>query len=298
MNYNIGAEKKQALLEKIQKKRGYNKQITTVLKTMGEELRAAYIDGCATYIEVTTTEEMARITNANFCRQRLCNVCAWRRQARYYSQMVDVERVMRERGYTAGRFYFTTLTVKNCWSQDVGKTVGKMLEAWKRLVNNRNIKSRIEGYVRAIEITYNQERKNYHPHIHVVFALKEGAEPPKADSLAKSWAAAMDLEYTPIIDIRQCKDGTNKDVIKYSLKYRYKDVNQTTISTYLYTLAGKRLVSFGGIYSKIRRELRQNNFDEALTDEKAGGGENIEGVIVEHYLINTTSGIYELVKEE
>ena len=28
------------------------------------------------------------------------------------------------------------------------------------------------GYIRAMEVTYNQEKDTYHPHIHCIFAVK------------------------------------------------------------------------------------------------------------------------------
>ena len=30
------------------------------------------------------------------------------------------------------------------------------------------------GYMRAIEVTYNQQEDTYHPHIHCIFAVKAG----------------------------------------------------------------------------------------------------------------------------
>ena len=297
IKYSTAEEKKQALFEKLYAKKSYNGLITDALREIGENTRARHIDDCATYVKVATKENDVKIVDANFCRQRLCNVCAWRRQAKYYSQMLEVEKVMRDSGIAADRFYFTTLTIKNCYAKDLRITIKKLLSAWDKLLHYKIIQGCIDGYVRAIEVTYNKERKDYHPHVHVVFCLKQGEEPPKAGQLSYYWGKALKVDYLPVIDIRKCTDGTNKDVLKYSLKYRYEDVNAVTVSTYLYSLMGRRLISFGGIYAEIRRALKQGDFEEELNDENVEVEGESRNIVIEHYLMNTTSGLYELIRE-
>lgn len=296
MDYTTSNTKGQELLKKIAEKKGYNEPIIEVLQGMREYSRAAYIKECGTFVELSKNETDVRITNANFCRQRLCNVCAWRRQAKYYSQMLDVDQVLYAQGYTIGDFYFMTLTVKNCYSSELNKTLNGMLKGWDRFLHYKYIKSQIMGYVRAIEVTYNENTNQYHPHIHIVLCAKKSAK-FKADRIAELWKKALKLDYTPVIDIRPCTSGTQKEVLKYSLKYKFSQINNETVSTYLYSLHGRRLISFGGVYAEIRKALKQCDFENDLLDIPADLQGNPPIIIKEHYLFNVSAGAYELIKE-
>lgn len=79
------------------------------------------------------------------------------------------------------RFLFVTFTVKNCEADKLSQTIDMMNMGFKRLTNKNKklaitnkFKSNMLGYIRAMEVTYNQEKNTYHPHIHCLFAVKAG----------------------------------------------------------------------------------------------------------------------------
>lgn len=60
-----------------------------------------------------------------------------------------------------------TLTVVNVSGDELGRMVDCMNVAWRRLVQRRVIKRAVRSWFRALEITYNQERQDFHPHFHI-----------------------------------------------------------------------------------------------------------------------------------
>ncbi|WP_235044485.1 MULTISPECIES: protein rep [Fusobacterium] len=68
-------------------------------------------------------------------------------------------------------FLFLTLTVPNVAGDELVRELNKQYEAIQRLTKRKEFKAVSKGYVRKTEITYNQERNDFHPHIHMLIAV-------------------------------------------------------------------------------------------------------------------------------
>src|SRR5699024_6471344 len=44
-------------------------------------------------------------------------------------------------------------------------------QSFQRLMQRKEVKQIVKGYARKLEITYNEERDDYHPHFHVLIAV-------------------------------------------------------------------------------------------------------------------------------
>ena len=140
-----------------------------------------------------------KLHRANFCRDRLCPMCAWRRSYKIFGQ---VSKIM---NYLGGkyRYIFLTLTVPNCSASDLDKKIDEMMTAWHKFCKRKRIVNAVKGFFRALEVTRNnnyyqiyyvgrgknkkkrviigedgQPLKNplydtYHPHFHVVLAVNQ-----------------------------------------------------------------------------------------------------------------------------
>ena len=79
-----------SILKKAAIKRMYNQTVINWLYDIGEPQKAANIAACATYIGITNINGYAQIVKSNFCRERLCQICAWRRQSKFVAQMFPI----------------------------------------------------------------------------------------------------------------------------------------------------------------------------------------------------------------
>lgn len=61
-----------------------------------------------------------------------------------------------------------TTTVKNVVGEKLGEELTNLTKSFDRLFRRAKVKKAVIGYLRAIEVTYNAERDDYHPHIHIV----------------------------------------------------------------------------------------------------------------------------------
>lgn len=267
-NYSTADYKSQVskIMQKLAIKKAANKTVLDYCFYSMQLEKAERIRHCAEHIGVTNINGIAKIVKADFCRERICNVCAWRRQAKFLVTTQPVLNALAEKGYN---FIFATLTVKNVQLKDLESTMQTMFDGLKRFYNNRKIKKAFKGYIRSVEMTYNEKTTEYHPHIHILAAVERDyfTNSDKYISegmLAEIWQKSAKLTYEPIVDIRAV-DDTDKaslETLKYALKpSKYKEA----IKAFDTILKGRRLISFCGIVSKIRKELKLCD-DENLLD--------------------------------
>lgn len=252
--------------------------------------RSERVANCGSWLEFGIFPDKNRLIFANFCKDRLCPMCNWRRSLKLFGQVSAVMDVLEKQGF---QFLFLTLTIKNCSASDLPKTIDVLLKGFKRLFNdNRRIRKSIKGFFRSLEITKNKKTGEYHPHLHCILAVspsyfKKSSEYIKQSEWTEIWQNCIDVDYNPIIDIRRVKPKNSPvsdalelknfkgdkgfssaiaEVAKYSVKgsdfLNYDDLEQSadTVSDFLKALTFRRLVSFTGVFSKVRKEL---NFDDA-----------------------------------
>src|SRR5699024_12730389 len=67
-------------------------------------------------------------------------------------------------------FIFLTLTAPNVPADELNDEIKHYNQSFQRLMQRKEVKQIVKGYARKLEITYNEERDDYHPHIHVLIA--------------------------------------------------------------------------------------------------------------------------------
>lgn len=185
---------------------------------MGEKGKAERCMDCGSWLEFTgTAMELGKLTNANFCKLRLCPMCSWRRSEKIFGQVSKVMDYMEE--HHKYRYLFLTLTVKNIVGNDLSKAIDELMKAWQKMWDKeKDFKAICKGFFRALEVTYNFERKDFHPHIHVIIAvdkryfdkLDKQSGYMNHDAWMKLWRKCANLEYDPWVDIRTVKSDVEK----------------------------------------------------------------------------------------
>src|SRR5699024_2646306 len=70
-------------------------------------------------------------------------------------------------------FIFLTLTAPNVPADELNDEIKHYNQSFQRLMQRKEVKQIVKGYARKLEITYNEERDDYHPHFHVLIALNK-----------------------------------------------------------------------------------------------------------------------------
>lgn len=115
-----------------------NLNLANSYKRLGEKKYYRVID-CSTFLEfgVTKTSSL-KLLQANFCKVRLCPMCAWRRSLKIFGQVSKVmDQVEKNYNY---RYIFLTLTVKNCYSEDLKDTLDLMTKSFNKLSERKAFK--------------------------------------------------------------------------------------------------------------------------------------------------------------
>lgn len=220
-------------------------------------------------------EGKKKLKTANFCRVRLCPMCQWRRSLKMFSQVKKITDKILENDKST-RFIFGTFTIKNTDAENLEACINTLNKKFKYLVDQKKtfapakkLKQNLLGYLKAVEVTYNSKDKTYHPHLHVIFAVKSTFFKNSSNYMTKKewielWQKALGVDYKPQTDIRAIKSGTAKavaEVAKYPVKTApilslSDDEAIKVLKTLTLSLNKKRFVSYGGIFKTIKQELK------------------------------------------
>jgi len=238
---------------------------------------------CGSFLEFKRFHEdgSIKLNRANFCKVRLCPMCAWRRSLKTFGQVSKVmDQATKVKDY---RFIFLTLTVKNCEGEELSKTIDALFHAYKKLSERKKFKLAIKGWFRALEVTHNLEQDTYHPHFHIILMVNKSYFKDTKIYMSQAewtdmWQSCLKVDYTPLVDVRAFKTKTKLETSKsvaevatYTVKdndYIVKDadgtVNEELTDSAVWVLDNalthRRLVAFGGELKDIHKAL---NLDDA-----------------------------------
>lgn len=279
---------------------------------IGYEKKAQRVNDCATYLEFrkplvdasapsyaseraedgAEAPEKLKLINANFCRDRLCPMCSWRRSYKVFSQISRIMDVIQD-DYV---FLFLTLTVRNCSSDKLSETIDSLQSGWRKLIHYKRFNTAVKGFFKALEVTRNTDLlslsfNTYHPHLHNILAVKKSyfksKEYIKHSEWLEMWQRAMQDPTITQVNIKRCtnkqdiKEGERAvkalgsavaEVAKYSVKSgdflgRFNklgfliapfpdDEIDEAVKTFGSALHGRRLTAFGGVFDDVAKKLQ------------------------------------------
>ena len=295
-----------------------NLNLADSYKRLGDKKYYRVLD-CSTFLEFGVTKSSdLKLLQANFCKVRLCPMCAWRRSLKIFGQVSKVmDHVEENYNY---RYIFLTLTVKNCYSQDLKATLDLMTSAFNKMNQRKAFKKAIKGYFRSLEITYNKKDDTYHPHFHLILAVNKSYFTDKdyylsQENWTRLWKESLQVDYTPVVDVRRVKskDKNFSKVIAETAKYTVKSedflihkedgkideaLTDEVVATLDKALHRKRLVSFGFLFKEIHRQLKLDdaeNGDLKKTDNEDELRDDLTDIIL-RYQWNIGIKNYKLVE--
>lgn len=234
--------------------------------------KAERMKECANWLSFVRKEDgTMKLHDARFCRVRLCPVCQWRRSLKTFAQMSQVLDVATSDGY---QFIFLTLTMKNCSGSNLSNELTHLLLSFNRLMKYKDIQKAVKGFYRGCEVTHNVNTDEYHPHIHAILAVRSGyfggTMYLSQARWTELWQRALQVEYTPVIDVRKCKGGSKAiaEACKYAVKpsdiLNFDDWEMTvdTLRTLDSALEKRRFVGLGGCIKEIHKRLHLDDIED------------------------------------
>jgi len=289
-------------------------------RVVNYEKRAANMQFCGTYLEFANMRDGLKLINANFCRVPLCPMCQWRKSMRIFFGVSDIMREIEKRhlNYIP---VFLTLTVRNCFLEDLNKNLDVAFNGWNDFMRSNSLNPMVKGEIthvvkgwfRALEITYNDKTNTFHPHFHAIMLVEKsyfkGKDYMKTEDWVKLWRKSAKLDYDPVCDIRRTRSpkGKSKEVAEVA-KYTYKDAEilskklsddkKDDVVKYLSgALHGRRLYAYGGVMKEIAAELKIKDDGEAEI-EKDGEIDSSLAKMILTYHWNVGVSNYTLAKKK
>lgn len=284
------------------KKKG-NIELSEVYQKISGEYaigKSVRLKQCSTELHFRVSEVDRKLVYVNSCRVRLCPICQYRRSLKMYRELRIVFDLIKER-YPRSKFLFLTLTVKNMGAEDLADSLKHMQVGMQRLFHGKDVKKITLGTVQSLEITYNRESKEYHPHYHVLIHttsnLYFGYNYIKQKEFVEKWKKALRVDYTPVVDIRVFRPKDREaegrelaELVKYSVKpsdYLNGKMGlkekQKVVGCLDNVLNNRRLINFTGTFRTIRRECKMRDQEDVDLIDELTEEEKKDKAIIEIY---------------
>lgn len=255
---------------------GYAEKLVERIASCGDTLRF-----------IRQEDGSLKLYQAYFCKNKLCPMCNWRRSMKYsYQTSQIVDEVIKEQ--PKGRFLFLTLTVKNVPGVELNDTISSLTKSFDRLFKRARVQKNLIGYLRSVEVTYNEQEDSYHPHIHVLIMVKPsyfsgaGNNYITQKEWGDMWSQSLKVDYVPMVDIRSVKEkgkglkGAILETAKYPVKPIELDVENKQVVEDLYKgLYRKRQLGYGGLFKEIRKKLQLSDIENGDLVHTSDDKENI-----------------------
>lgn len=276
-------------------KKSTTMKIARSFNRIGYKSRAEQLENCGTFLEFAKySNNVIKLHNANFCRARMCPMCAWRRSLKVGYQVSQVlDEALKDK---TSKLLFLTLTCKNVSADELSSTLSQMFKAYSAMFRLSKVKRVALGAFRALEVTYNKKTNTYHPHLHVILQVPHayGSYNDRTYLSQREWShiwqSCMGIDYVPIVDIRKVKPNSRSyDVSKgvaaevtkgqtlvnenlalgeYMAKGVLDDVKMSNVvldevvKTLDNALANRKLVAFRGELLSISKRLDQDDLED------------------------------------
>lgn len=206
------------------------------------------------------------------CKDRLCPICSTRRSRVLASQSQQIIPKVISDG--EGDATLVTLTIKNIHGAELPSAITRMLEGWAACTQSYDMRKSVDGWARSLEITYNEQTNTFHPHIHAI-VLSPEERWMDTEYWERRWKTACALDYTPVVDARQIKKGTQGHAILEVSKYITKTgalidrlspgMLSCVVEPLAMSIRARRLTAYGGDWAAERRKLHLKD-PEAMSD--------------------------------
>ena len=185
------------------------------------------------------------------CNSRYCPVCSDKLKIRERKKMRKKLEEAKEKNYL-----LMTLNGNNVTENKLKHEIEDNNKAFISLMRSGLFKHIVTGYIKAVEITYINEKSTYLPHLHVILVVKGGYRKymklnTDKERIKKQWNKHK-KSHDLFMDIQSVQDIDKvMSYLTVSQKKRYTEIGQEELKGIIRAIRNKkRLYSYGGILSK------------------------------------------------
>ena len=274
IKYKATDKKKQDIMEKSTSKKRKNGVLAyfmekLVLENLVTENTLRLIKECNTFMMMVADESMEKKKQhkGNSCKNRFCPICAWKKSRKDALALSVIMAYLKQEEQK--EFIFLTLTAPNVPADELNEEIKHYNHSFKKLMERQEVKKVVKGYARKLEITYNEERDDYHPHFHVLIAVDKNYfnnswSYIKRDRWLELWQQVTKNPLITQVDVRKVRNGRNDkvyEIAKYSAKDSEYLINQDVFEVFYNALKGKRLIVFSGLFKDAMTKFKNGELD-------------------------------------
>ncbi|HDO9489896.1 TPA: protein rep [Clostridioides difficile] len=284
------------ILIKCTDKKLKNPKFSNYIEPLTTKKNIERIKSCGDFIELLGDFEMEnkKINTANFCGNRFCPMCSWRVSCK---DSLEISILMEHlRCEENKEFIFLTLTTPNVKGDSLEEEIKKYNKAFKKLMERKEVKNIVKGYIRKLEVTYQKKKyitkdlwkrkKNYYekrglvigdlepnydtynPHFHAVIAVDRSYFKSRnyisRERWLELWQLATGDQFITQVDVRKAKSNDLKEVYELA-KYSAKDtdylVSRPVFEIFYKALKGKQILVFSGLFKDAHKMYKLGELD-------------------------------------
>ncbi|MBQ7290319.1 MAG: protein rep [Clostridia bacterium] len=246
--------------------------------------KAVRLATCARWLEFALPplgdDKRYKLVKTSSCHVRLCPVCQWRRSLNTFRNLAQVyDRLNQEY-----KHIFLTLTLPNVSAAELSAELSRYSDGFVKMLRRKPFADIVKGYTRALEITYNPGRKNFHPHLHAILSVPRSYGKKVYISQEKflqeweditGWVPSEHKNVHLQVNVKAIKSVDGKSIAelaKYSVKpgdYIRPTLAETAeiIEELDPAVDNRRFLSYGGVAKRAKRELfQEKNLEDIEAD--------------------------------
>ena len=257
------------ILQKLEKKQLTKEKLEQLGLKHFSEKTLQRIHDCGNFIQsvLTADESTGKVVKANRCMNRFCPIClATRSRKQGFALGVILETLRENYDY---KFLFLTLTVPNVPGHELIKELQKQYESLKRFIQRKQFKNISKGYVRKTEITYNPNRNDFHPHIHMLIAVDENyftrENYVKQETWLEIWKKCKRDDSITQVHIKKANEESFRELAKYEAKdLEYLNYGEEVFDVFFKALKGRKTLTFNGCFQEHKKLFELGEFDNYI----------------------------------
>lgn len=286
------------LKEKYTDKKIRNEKLHGLIKPHVSDKTLKRICECGGFIMMIANAclEKQKIDFANFCGNRFCPFCNWRK-ARKDGLIISILMKYIQIEHKKD-FIFLTLTTPNVNAEELNEEIKNYNKSFKKLMERKEVKQVVKGYVRKLEVTYDSNQKitkelykikkeyykkrglkvgndnptydTYNPHFHVIIAVNKSYFTDKTyikqGRWLELWQEATGNPNITQVDVRKIDNFKDDNSILEIAKYSAKDSDllhsEDVFNVFYKSLKGKRLLSFNGLFKDAMTKYKAKELEK------------------------------------
>lgn len=288
------------VLEKYSPKKDLNRKAVSYIEKHITLPSAVRFESCHSFMRFLTTEKLdkKRLENTNSCGNRFCPICTWKtakKDAIKLSILLEAIKCQEAKEYI-----FLTLTSPNCTGEELKDEINKFNKGIHKLFARKRVKPIIQGYVRKLEVTTDQEKyitdalykrkenyfkkrglvvgdanpqyNTYNPHVHIILAVNKSYFTDKNYYISQAewldlWRDCMNDQTITQVDVRKVRPSEKSksnvvlEIAKYTAKGSDLYHSETVFDTFYTALKKRQLLVYSGVFKDYAKLYERGELD-------------------------------------